>query len=48
MPADSLELTPVDATFVRMGAHDRIMLAQSTFMVEMAETSAALHRCGEG
>lgn len=25
VPADSLELTPVDAIFVRMGARDRIM-----------------------
>lgn len=44
VPADSLELTPVDAAFVRMGARDRIMLGQSTFLVELSETSAALHR----
>lgn len=44
MPAEALELTPVDATFVRMGARDRIMLGQSTFYVELSETSAALHR----
>mgnify|MGYP001810939492 CR=1 FL=1 len=46
MPADSLELSPADAVFVRMGARDRIMLGQSTFFVELSETSAALHRCG--
>lgn len=44
VPADSLELTPVDAIYVRMGARDRIMLGQSTFLVELSETSAALHR----
>jgi len=45
VPAESLELTPADAVFVRMGARDRIMLGQSTFFVELSETSAALHRC---
>eukprot|EP00887_Chlorella_sp_A99_P007330 scaffold2.g7330.t1 len=44
VPAESLELTPVDAVFVRMGARDRIMLGQSTFFVELSETSAALNR----
>lgn len=44
VPADSLELTAVDAVFVRMGARDRIMLGQSTFFVELSETSAALNR----
>lgn len=44
VPAESLELTPVDAIYVRMGARDRIMLGQSTFLVELSETSAALHR----
>lgn len=28
VPADSLELTPVDAIFVRMGARDAIMSGQ--------------------
>ncbi|KAL4857543.1 DNA mismatch repair protein 6 [Chlorella vulgaris] len=44
VPAESLELSPTDAVFVRMGARDRIMLGQSTFFVELSETSAALHR----
>lgn len=44
VPAESLELTPADAIFVRMGARDRIMLGQSTFFVELSETAAALHR----
>jgi DNA mismatch repair protein MSH6 len=42
VPAQSLELTPTDAVFVRMGARDRIMLGQSTFFVELSETAAAL------
>jgi DNA mismatch repair protein MSH6 len=42
VPAESLELTPTDAVFVRMGARDRIMLGQSTFFVELSETAAAL------
>lgn len=44
VPADSLELTPVDAIFVRMGAKDSIMTGQSTFFVELSETAAMLHR----
>ena len=46
VPADALEVSPADALFVRMGARDRIMLGQSTFFVELSETSAALHRWG--
>lgn len=42
VPAERLALTPADAVYVRMGARDRILLGQSTFFVEMAETSAAL------
>ncbi|CAL8470971.1 g10513 [Coccomyxa elongata] len=44
VPADSLEMTPVDAIFVRMGARDAIMTGQSTFLVELTETAAALNR----
>ncbi|KFM28138.1 DNA mismatch repair protein Msh6 [Auxenochlorella protothecoides] len=44
VPAASLRLTPADSLFVRMGARDRLLLGQSTFFVEMAETSAALAR----
>lgn len=44
VPAQSLALTPVDRLFVRMGARDRLLLGQSTFFVEMAETSGALAR----
>ncbi|KAK9844444.1 hypothetical protein WJX74_002610 [Apatococcus lobatus] len=44
VPATSLELTPVDAVFVRMGARDAILLGHSTFFVELSETAAALNR----
>ncbi|KAK9807187.1 hypothetical protein WJX73_005617 [Symbiochloris irregularis] len=44
VPAESLQLTPTDALFVRSGARDAIMSGQSTFFVELAETAAALHR----
>ena len=44
IPAEELELSPVDAVFVRMGAKDHIMLGQSTFFVELSETAAALRR----
>lgn len=39
VPAQSLHLSPVDAVFVRMGARDNIMAGQSTFFVELNETS---------
>lgn len=44
IPAERLQLSPVDAVFVRMGAKDHIMLGQSTFFIELSETAAALHR----
>jgi DNA mismatch repair protein MSH6 len=42
VPADSCELTPMDCIYTRLGASDRILLGQSTFFVELAETAAAL------
>ena len=42
VPAESCELTPVDCIYTRLGASDRILLGQSTFFVELAETAAAL------
>lgn len=42
LPAASVTLSPADAIFVRMGAKDHIMLGQSTFFVELAETAAML------
>lgn len=42
VPAESCELTPIDCIFTRLGASDRILLGQSTFFVELAETASAL------
>jgi DNA mismatch repair protein MSH6 len=42
VPAESLRMTPVDRIFTRVGARDRIVSGQSTFMVELAETAAML------
>ena len=42
MPADECEFTPIDCIYTRLGASDRILLGQSTFFVELAETAAAL------
>ena len=42
MPAEACELTPIDCIYTRMGASDKILLGQSTFFVELAETAAAL------
>lgn len=42
MPAESLELSPVDCIFVRMGAKDNIMAGQSTFLTELSETASML------
>lgn len=42
MPAEELDLTPVDQVFVRMGARDHIMAGQSTFLVELQETATML------
>ncbi|KAH9551678.1 hypothetical protein CY35_09G025900 [Sphagnum magellanicum] len=42
VPAERLELSPVDQMFVRMGARDQIMAGQSTFLVELLETATML------
>jgi len=42
VPAEECTLTPFDRIFTRLGASDRILLGQSTFFVELAETAAAL------
>lgn len=39
VPAESLQFTPVDRIFTRIGASDRILEGKSTFFVEMEETS---------
>lgn len=40
VPAESLELTPVDAIFVRMGARDAIMTGQVHLCSFVAEVTA--------
>ncbi|KAJ3035450.1 DNA mismatch repair protein msh6 [Rhizophlyctis rosea] len=42
VPAQSCRLTPVDRIFTRIGANDNILAGQSTFMVELSETSKIL------
>lgn len=42
IPATKCILSPVDRIFTRMGASDRIMAKQSTFLVELKETSTIL------
>jgi DNA mismatch repair protein MutS len=43
VPADAARVGVVDRVFTRVGASDNLARGQSTFMVEMAETSAILH-----
>ena len=43
VPAARARLGVVDRLFTRVGASDNLVHGQSTFMVEMAETSAILH-----
>jgi DNA mismatch repair protein MutS len=43
VPATRARLGVVDRIFTRVGASDNLVRGQSTFMVEMAETSAILH-----
>jgi len=43
VPASSAELGLVDKVFTRVGASDNISSGESTFMVEMNETSSILN-----
>ncbi len=43
VPATSANVGIVDRLFTRVGASDNLVRGQSTFMVEMSETSAILH-----
>jgi DNA mismatch repair protein MutS len=43
VPAQRARIGVVDRLFTRVGASDNLVRGQSTFMVEMAETSAILH-----
>lgn len=42
VPAESAKLGLLDAVFTRMGAFDNMMAGESTFMVELSETSDIL------
>ncbi|GFR92090.1 DNA mismatch repair protein Msh6 [Elysia marginata] len=42
VPAQKCRLTPIDRIFTRLGASDRIMAGESTFYVELSETSSIL------
>lgn len=42
VPADAAEIGLIDAVFTRMGAQDNIFKKESTFMVELGETSDIL------
>ena len=44
VPAQALELSPVDRLFCRVGASDDLARGRSTFMVEMIETAAILNQ----
>jgi DNA mismatch repair protein MutS len=43
VPASAARIGLTDRVFTRVGASDNLVRGQSTFMVEMAETSAILH-----
>jgi len=47
VPARSARIGVVDRLFTRVGASDNLVRGQSTFMVEMSETSAILHLAGK-
>ena len=47
VPAEKAVLTPLDKIFVRVGASDNISQGESTFMVEMIETSLILNNISE-
>jgi DNA mismatch repair protein MutS len=43
VPASRAKIGVIDRLFTRVGASDNLVRGQSTFMVEMSETSAILH-----
>jgi DNA mismatch repair protein MutS len=47
VPAVRARIGVVDRLFTRVGASDNLVRGQSTFMVEMAETSAILHQASD-
>jgi DNA mismatch repair protein MutS len=46
VPAEAARVGVADRLFTRVGASDNLARGQSTFMVEMSETSAILHNAG--
>ena len=42
VPASACQMTIADRIFTRLGAQDRIMAGESTFMVECSETASIL------
>ena len=46
VPADNAQIGIVDRLFCRIGAGDDLARGQSTFMAEMVEAAAILHRAG--
>lgn len=47
VPADKARIGLVDRVFTRVGAIDNLARGQSTFLVEMIETSNIMHNAGE-
>ena len=47
VPAEKVEIGPVDRIFTRVGAADDLASGRSTFMVEMTETANILHNATE-
>lgn len=47
VPAEFVQITPVDRIFTRIGAADDLVGGQSTFMVEMKEIEVTLSNAGE-
>ncbi|CAG8856861.1 22827_t:CDS:2, partial [Gigaspora margarita] len=43
VPAKHCRMTPFDRIYTRIGANDNILAGQSTFMVELSETSKIIH-----
>lgn len=47
VPAQTAQLGPIDRIFTRIGAADDLASGRSTFMVEMTEAAAILHRASD-
>lgn len=47
VPCESCVLSPVDIIFTRLGATDRIMTGESTFLIECTETASVLQNASQ-